>query len=166
MTLAAAWTLAAAMELYKLGAITDEHTGGIKLEFGSAEALAKVIRYVDACRPTWHHRSRPAPAPTSTSPPSTASNRPTRWFMPPPAEPPDVPEALSTPFWCSRTHEAFGPDGEILGQAPLYDEELLVVDVDPEAVRQARLSNPVLREEKLDLTLRETGRLLSGEEEE
>lgn len=60
----------------------------------------------------------------------------------------------------------FGPDGEVLGQAPLYDEELLVVDVDPEAVRQARLSNPVLREEKLDLTVRETGRLLSGEDEE
>jgi predicted amidohydrolase len=60
----------------------------------------------------------------------------------------------------------FGPDGEVLGQAPLYDEDLLVVDVDPEAVRQARLSNPVLREEKLDLTVRESLRLLSGEDEE
>jgi predicted amidohydrolase len=59
-----------------------------------------------------------------------------------------------------------GPDGEVIGQAPLYDEDLLVVDVDPERVRQARLSNPVLREEKLDLTVRETLRLLSGEEEE
>ena len=35
------------------------------------------------------------------------------WFMPPPVEAPEVPEALSTPFWCARTHEAFGPDGEI-----------------------------------------------------
>lgn len=59
-----------------------------------------------------------------------------------------------------------GPDGEVIGQAPLYDEDLLVVEVDPERVRQARLSNPVLREEKLDLTVRETLRLLSGEEEE
>ena len=60
----------------------------------------------------------------------------------------------------------FGPDGEVVGQAPLYDEDLLLVDVDPERVRQARLSNPVLREEKLDLTVRETQRLLSGEDEE
>lgn len=59
-----------------------------------------------------------------------------------------------------------GPDGEAIGQAPLYDEDLLVVDIDPEQVRQARLSNPVLREEKLDLTVREMQRLLSGEEEE
>ena len=59
-----------------------------------------------------------------------------------------------------------GPDGETIAQAPLYDEDLLVVDIDPEHVRQARLSNPVLREEKLDLTVREMQRLLSGEEEE
>lgn len=59
-----------------------------------------------------------------------------------------------------------GPDGEVMAQAPLYDEHLLVVDVDPERVRQARLSNPVLREEKLDLTVRESRRLLSGDEEE
>jgi len=32
-------TLAAAMELYKLGAITTEQTGGMELKFGSAEAL-------------------------------------------------------------------------------------------------------------------------------
>ena len=59
-----------------------------------------------------------------------------------------------------------GPDGEVMAQAPLYDEHLLVVDVDPERVRQARLSNPVLREEKLDLTVRESRRLLSGDEDE
>lgn len=57
-----------------------------------------------------------------------------------------------------------GPDGESMGTAPLYDEDLLVVEVDPERVRQARLSNPVLREEKLDLTIREMQRLVSGEE--
>ena len=32
-------TLAAAMELYEEGAITTEHTGGMELKFGSAEAL-------------------------------------------------------------------------------------------------------------------------------
>ena len=33
-------TLAAAMELYEMGVITKEDTGGVALEFGSAEALA------------------------------------------------------------------------------------------------------------------------------
>jgi aldehyde:ferredoxin oxidoreductase len=32
-------TLAAAMELYKIGAITTEHTGGVELTFGTAEVL-------------------------------------------------------------------------------------------------------------------------------
>ncbi len=39
-------TLAAAMELYETGAITDEQTGGVPLKFGSAEALAKMVEAV------------------------------------------------------------------------------------------------------------------------
>ena len=35
-------TIAAAMELYDIGAIDDSTTGGIKLEFGSAEALCQI----------------------------------------------------------------------------------------------------------------------------
>ena len=35
-------TVAAAMELYEMGVITDEDTGGIDLKFGSAEALTQV----------------------------------------------------------------------------------------------------------------------------
>jgi len=35
-------TVAAAMELYEEGVITAEHTGGIQLKFGSAEALSKI----------------------------------------------------------------------------------------------------------------------------
>ena len=35
-------TVGAAMELYKIGAINDSDTGGIALEFGSAEALCKI----------------------------------------------------------------------------------------------------------------------------
>jgi len=35
-------SIAAAMELYDIGAITDKDTGGIKLEFGSAEALCSI----------------------------------------------------------------------------------------------------------------------------
>lgn len=35
-------TVGAAMELFKIGAITTEDTGGIQLEFGNAEALCKI----------------------------------------------------------------------------------------------------------------------------
>ena len=57
-----------------------------------------------------------------------------------------------------------GPDGEAVTTGALYDEELVTATVDPERVREARLSNPVLREEKLDVTVRELQRLLAGEE--
>ena len=33
-------TVAAAMELYEMGVITKEHTGGVELKFGSAQALS------------------------------------------------------------------------------------------------------------------------------
>lgn len=36
-------TVAAAMELYETGAITDKETGGLKLKFGSAEALVALV---------------------------------------------------------------------------------------------------------------------------
>ncbi len=39
-------TVAAAMELYKIGAITKEQTGGVDFSFGSAEALAKAAEMV------------------------------------------------------------------------------------------------------------------------
>ena len=35
-------TIGAAMEMFEMGVITTEHTGGIELKFGSAEALVKV----------------------------------------------------------------------------------------------------------------------------
>ncbi len=39
-------TVAAAMELYDLGVITQEHTGGIDFKFGSAEALTQAAELV------------------------------------------------------------------------------------------------------------------------
>lgn len=36
-------TVAAAMELFEMGVITKEQTGGIELRFGSAEALCKIV---------------------------------------------------------------------------------------------------------------------------
>lgn len=57
-----------------------------------------------------------------------------------------------------------GPDGGTVAESPLYDEDLLVADLDFERVREARLSNPVLRDEKIDLTVRELRRLLARPE--
>lgn len=39
-------SIAAAMELFELGVITTEHTGGLQLEFGSAEALVTLTEWV------------------------------------------------------------------------------------------------------------------------
>ena len=39
-------TVAAAMELFDIGAITTKHTGGIEMNFGSAEALTKAAELV------------------------------------------------------------------------------------------------------------------------
>lgn len=39
-------TIAAAMELFEIGAINEETTGGIELKFGSAEALTKAMELV------------------------------------------------------------------------------------------------------------------------
>ena len=39
-------TVAAAMELFEIGALTKEHTGGIEMRFGSAEALTKAAELV------------------------------------------------------------------------------------------------------------------------
>ena len=39
-------TMAAAMELYEMGVITDEETGGVALNFGSAEALTTMAELV------------------------------------------------------------------------------------------------------------------------
>jgi predicted amidohydrolase len=55
-----------------------------------------------------------------------------------------------------------GPDGSELAVGALYDEQLVVGEIDFEKVRQARLSNPILRDEKIELTRRELGRIASA----
>ncbi len=55
-----------------------------------------------------------------------------------------------------------GPDGEEVAVGPLYEEDLVVGEVDFERVRQARLSNPILRDEKIELTCRELGRIAAS----
>jgi predicted amidohydrolase len=61
-------------------------------------------------------------------------------------------------FWGGS--EVIGPDGECLGKAPYFEESLTCVDVDPSALRRVRISLPLLRDEKVDLTVREYQRIL------
>jgi predicted amidohydrolase len=63
-------------------------------------------------------------------------------------------------FWGGSV--VLGPEGETVAEGPLYDESLVYAQIDWERVRQARLANPVLREERIDLTIRELTRIQSG----
>lgn len=56
-------------------------------------------------------------------------------------------------FWGGS--EVIGPGGETAAKAPYLDEALLYADLDPGELRRARIANPLLRDERLDLTLRE-----------
>jgi NAD+ synthase (glutamine-hydrolysing) len=63
-------------------------------------------------------------------------------------------------FWGGS--EVIGPDGASQGRAPYFDEHLLVVDADTEAVRRERMSAGQFRDEDADLVVRELGRILSA----
>lgn len=51
------------------------------------------------------------------------------------------------------------PSGQVIAQARYFDEDFVVTELDVEEVRRARLFTPVLRDERLELTLRELGRI-------
>jgi predicted amidohydrolase len=63
-------------------------------------------------------------------------------------------------FWGGS--EVVGPTGELLAKARYLAEELLVVEVEGGALRRARVANPLLRDERLELTLRELQRILQA----
>ena len=52
-----------------------------------------------------------------------------------------------------------GPDGTTLAEAPQFDPALIVVPVDLEELRRARLITPLARDEQLLLTLEELSRI-------
>ncbi|MFC7440862.1 nitrilase-related carbon-nitrogen hydrolase [Laceyella putida] len=51
------------------------------------------------------------------------------------------------------------PFGEVEKQASLFKEELLIADLEIDKVRKARFQMPMLRDENLDITLRELNRI-------
>ncbi len=68
-----------------------------------------------------------------------------------------VDESIS--FWGGS--EVIGPNGDAAFSAPLYDEGLYFVDVDLADVRRERIALPLLRDERLELTVRELERIVS-----
>lgn len=61
-------------------------------------------------------------------------------------------------FWGGS--EVVAPSGESVAKARYLETELLVADVDPGGLRRARVANPLLRDERLDLTVQELTRIM------
>jgi predicted amidohydrolase len=62
-----------------------------------------------------------------------------------------------TCFWGGS--EVIAPTGEVVAKAPQLEEVLLPVGIDRREVRRERIANPLLRDERVDLTLRELKRI-------
>lgn len=60
-------------------------------------------------------------------------------------------------FWGGS--EVVAPSGEPLAKARYLEEELLLTALEPGGLRRARVANPLLRDERLDLTARELARI-------
>jgi predicted amidohydrolase len=52
-----------------------------------------------------------------------------------------------------------GPDGELLGTAPDFDESLTIVEIDLAELRRARMITPLARDVQLLLTIEELERI-------
>jgi predicted amidohydrolase len=65
----------------------------------------------------------------------------------------------SITFWGGS--EVIGPSGEPIFSAPLFDEGLFFVDLALEDVRRERITLPLLRDERLELQVREFARIIA-----
>jgi predicted amidohydrolase len=65
----------------------------------------------------------------------------------------------SMTFWGGS--EVIAPSGEPLFSAPFFDDDLYLVDVNLEDVRRERVALPLLRDERLELQVRELGRIIA-----
>ncbi len=61
-------------------------------------------------------------------------------------------------FWGGS--QVLSPAGEVLAKAPYLEEALIDAELEPGRLRRARIANPLLRDERLELTLQEVQRLL------
>ena len=63
-------------------------------------------------------------------------------------------------FWGGS--EVVTPGGETLAKARYLEEDLLLAEMDPGGLRRARVANPLLRDERMELTLRELSRIIQA----
>jgi len=63
-------------------------------------------------------------------------------------------------FWGGS--EVVTPGGETLAKARYLEEDLLLAEMDPGCLRRARVANPLLRDERMELTLRELSRIIQA----
>src|SRR6187397_1487473 len=68
-----------------------------------------------------------------------------------------VDESIS--FWGGS--EVIGPSGQAIFSAPLYDEGLYLVDIPTADIRRERIALPLLRDERLELQVRELTRIVA-----
>jgi NAD+ synthase (glutamine-hydrolysing) len=64
-------------------------------------------------------------------------------------------------FWGGSC--VLGPDGSPVAAAPLFDEALLIAEIDTDALRRARLTLPTLRDEQSEMVRHELGRVAKRE---
>ncbi len=64
-------------------------------------------------------------------------------------------------FWGGS--RVLAPDGSLVADAPLFEETLLVTEIDTDALRRARLKLPTLRDEQSELVRHEMGRIAKRE---
>lgn len=63
-------------------------------------------------------------------------------------------------FWGGSA--AYGPDGNLLARAPYYEEALVTAKLDINQLRRSRIRLPLLRDERVGLTMRELKRVLKN----
>jgi predicted amidohydrolase len=62
-------------------------------------------------------------------------------------------------FWGGS--RLIGPDGAVIVEAPLYEEALVIGELETDDLRMQRYALPLLADERLELTARELGRLVA-----
>ncbi|HLF25492.1 MAG TPA: nitrilase-related carbon-nitrogen hydrolase [Anaerolineae bacterium] len=62
-------------------------------------------------------------------------------------------------FWGGST--VFNPDGDLIAQAPYFEEALIVAQIEIDQIRRTRTRLPLLRDERPEIALRELRRILS-----
>jgi predicted amidohydrolase len=65
----------------------------------------------------------------------------------------------SVSFWGGSM--VLGPTGDVIVEAPLYEEALVLADVELAAIRRERIGLPLLRDERPELMARELGRIVA-----